>query len=643
MDHFESPVDQAITIRTCTNCGLELAGQNAICACDPNFIIMPSQDPMLGQTLGCYKIVEVIGRGGMGIIYKAHDQWMDRTIAIKMLHQHLVHDPQSLQRFNQEAKAAGNIEHPNVIQAYDFGVAPSTDQPFLVMEYLQGKSLADVIEDEKQIDAERSVNIFIQASEALAAAHAKNVLHRDLKPSNIMLIQTKDQPDFVKIVDFGIAKLLPGSGKEVQLTQTGEVFGSPLYMSPEQFVGRKVDTRSDIYSMGCVMYESLIGKPPVAGDHVLETMYKHMNEVPKRFSEVRPDLKISPRLEAVVMRALEKDPEHRYQSMTELHDDLMLTRTGFKDRRPLRVKLKSKMAQFRRFRKRYEDLASNVLLTVLSMIIATSIAAFGYMFFKTNQETHWRELKQQAQNAYRREDFRQAENMLTDAAKVARENFGDEDPRYIDTLKRLAWVYNAQQEYAKGRRLFEKVYRLSGDELHKICFAQTMLAGGELIGSIMNDTTVGPEAILRRASETIEKYLGSNDPELVPLLEQLALVYQAQGKFDEAETQYLRIFSIMRETEGDDSIGAAYAHKLLGGLYHEWAKRLISENHPEEASEKTTQAESNWKNSVKIYTEILGADAPRVKDVQELLAGRKAPENIWKPKSNSNDNTIPRF
>src|SRR6185437_8159986 len=119
---------------------------------------------------------------GMGVIYKAHDQWMDRTIAIKMLHQHLVHDPQSLQRFNQEAKAAGNIEHPNVIQAYDFGVAPGTEQPFLVMEFLQGKSLSDEIEQQRNLEPERAVNIFIQASEALAAAHAKNVLHRDLKP-----------------------------------------------------------------------------------------------------------------------------------------------------------------------------------------------------------------------------------------------------------------------------------------------------------------------------------------------------------------------------------------------------------------------------------------------------------------------------
>ncbi|HEY9792981.1 MAG TPA: serine/threonine-protein kinase [Candidatus Obscuribacterales bacterium] len=642
MEHLESQ-DQAITIRKCPNCGLELAGENAICACDPNFLIVPAQDPMLGQTLGCYKIVEVIGRGGMGVIYKAHDQWMDRTIAIKMLHQHLVHDPQSLQRFNQEAKAAGNIEHPNVIQAYDFGVAPGTEQPFLVMEFLQGKSLSDEIEQQRNLEPERAVNIFIQASEALAAAHAKNVLHRDLKPSNIMLIETKDQPDFVKIVDFGIAKLLPGSGKEVQLTQTGEVFGSPLYMSPEQFVGRKVDTRSDIYSMGCVMYEALIGKPPIAGDHVLETMYKHMNERPRRFSEVRSDLKISPKLEAVVMRALEKEPENRYQSMSELHDDLLLTKTGFKDRRPLKVKLKAKMSQLRRFRKRYEDLASNALLAVLSMVIAGSIVGFAWMFLRTNQEANWRDLKRQAQEHYRKEELPQAEDLLKKAAGVAKDNFGDEDPRFIDTLKRLAWVLNAQQKYSEGRKLFEKVYRLSSEEVRKIKFAQSTLAANQMLSNIMQDTTTGPEAILRRSSETIEKYLGSNDPELIPLLEQLALVYQADGKFVEAETQYLRIFSIMRETEGDDSIGAAYAHKLLGGLYHEWALHERQANNRKEAEDKTKEAEENFGESIRIYRSIVGPDSAQVKDVEDLLAGKKEPENIWKPKSTTPDNTIPQF
>jgi serine/threonine protein kinase len=647
------PIDQAITIRKCSTCGLELAGENAICVCDASLLV-PAQDQMLGQTLGCYKIVEVIGRGGMGVIYRAHDQWMDRVIAIKMLHQHLVNDPMSLQRFNQEAKAAGNIEHPNVITAFDFGVQPETKQPYLVMEYLQGRSLSDVIEGDGQIESERAVNIFIQACDALATAHAKNVLHRDLKPSNIMLVHTKDEPDFVKIVDFGIAKMLPGSGKEVQLTQTGEVFGSPLYMSPEQFIGRKLDVRTDIYAMGCVMYEALMGKPPIVGEHVLETMYKHMNEAPKKFSEMRSDLKVSAKIEAVVLRALEKEADNRYQTMSEMRDDLLLTKAGFKDRRPLSVKMKAKWTNVRRFVKRYDDLLNNAALVALSVVIVCCLVGFVLMFFRTGQESQWRALKVDAQKAYSQEEFDVAKDKFEKAVKVAMDNFGEEDPRYIDTLKRLAWVCDAKGDYATGREIFKRVYKLNPEELTKIRLAQTALSFLDLVDKIMVEGVLkGPERGLRIASETIEKYLGSNDPELIPLLEKLALVYQGEEKYPEAETQYLRIFSIMRETEGDTSAGAAYAHKLLGSLYDEWAEYNESGETADERERRKAEyqekARKEFQDSIDMYKEVYkdakGEQAAKsqllVKDVRALL------DQVGKPKAKAPDKSqeveVPQF
>jgi tetratricopeptide (TPR) repeat protein len=458
-------------------------------------------------------------------------------------------------------------------------------------------------------------------------------LHRDLKPSNIMLVQTKDEPDFVKIVDFGIAKMLPESGKDVQLTQTGEVFGSPLYMSPEQFIGRKLDVRTDIYAMGCVMYEALMGKPPIVGEHVLETMYKHMNEVPKKFAEQRPELKIAQKIENVVLRALEKEPENRYQTMSEMRDDLLLTKAGFKDRRPLKVKLKARWTNVRRFFKRYDDLLNNAALVALSMVIVCCLVGFVLMFFRTGQETQWRALKVEAQKAYAQEDFKAAKEKFEKAVKVALDNFGEEDPRYIDTLKRLAWVCDAKGDYATGREIFKRVYKLNPEELTKIRLAQTALSFLDLVDQITSEGVLkGPERGLRIASETIEKYLGSNDPELIPLLEKLALVYQGEEKYPEAETQYLRIFSIMRETEGDMSAGAAYAHKLLGSLYDEWAEYNESGETAEERERRRAEyqekARKEFQDAMEMYKEVLGPE----KSKDKIAAVKSLLDQVGKPK-----------
>jgi eukaryotic-like serine/threonine-protein kinase len=338
-----SVMTDVLPVRKCATCGLETA--NAVCPC--NEPVMIAAQSQVGRSLGCYAINEILKQGKTGIIYKAHDQWQNRIVAIKVLRSHLVNDSHSLQRFNHEAKATGNIEHPNVITAFDFGVASDTKHPFLVMEYLAGSNLAELIEAEGQIETSRAIDIFIQACEAMAAVHAKNVLHRNLKPGHIMVVHTQDNPDFVKVLDFGFAKMLPATGNV--LSQVGDVCGTPFYMSPEQFIGGTIDQRSDIYAMGCVMYEALTGKSPITADHILETMYKQLNEMPKPFAEIRPDLKIPSKLEAVVMRALEKDPRDRYKSMAEMREDLVLAQPKSKDRRPLNVKLQNKWTNVRRF------------------------------------------------------------------------------------------------------------------------------------------------------------------------------------------------------------------------------------------------------------------------------------------------------
>ncbi len=294
-----------------------------VCQHDGTLLMQVKKDEFIGSLLQeKYLVLSEIGRGGMSIVYKAKQEEMDRLVAIKMLQAGLMGDQTSIKRFRQEAQAASCLQHKNVITMYNYGISNS-GQPFIVMDYLEGHSLSDVIKRENHLSSLRSANIFIQACDALAHAHQKGVLHRDLKCSNIMLIEHDGQPDFVKVVDFGIAKLMPNSGKQVQnLTQTGEVFGSPIYMSPEQCMGLPLDPRSDIYSMGTMLYEALTGQPPLLGANIIDTMQMHVETVPSLPTLIRADLQISKALEAVCMRALAKKPDDRFGSMNEFRDVL---------------------------------------------------------------------------------------------------------------------------------------------------------------------------------------------------------------------------------------------------------------------------------------------------------------------------------
>ncbi|HEY9868924.1 MAG TPA: serine/threonine-protein kinase, partial [Candidatus Obscuribacterales bacterium] len=215
------------------------------------------------------------------------------------------------------------LEHPNVVQVHDSGITED-GRPYLVMSYIEGRSLGEILEEEDRLEPERAIRIFSQVCDALAHAHHKGVVHRDLKPNNIMLVKTEASTDVVKIVDFGIAKLVAPDGTDTQtLTRTGETFGSPWYMSPEQCLAQRLDSRSDIYSLGCVMYHALTGKPPLAGESAFETMTFHVSKKPRPFKSVRPDLGVQPELERVVRVAMEKIPEERWQSMTEFRDQLL--------------------------------------------------------------------------------------------------------------------------------------------------------------------------------------------------------------------------------------------------------------------------------------------------------------------------------
>lgn len=309
--------------KTCTACGRRFKGDMTVCPDDNMPLMTVPDEDLVGTVLeNKYEILEKIGAGGMGAVYKARHQLMHRQVAIKMVLAQLSANSMTLKRFTQEARATSQLNHPNILTVFDFGISPS-NQPYLVMDFLEGVNFGRVLEETRQIPIARAMGIFLQVCAALGHAHQKGIVHRDLKPSNIMLIELDGQPDFVKVLDFGIAKVLSSvDGETDNLTRTGEVFGSPLYMSPEQFRGKSMDARSDIYSLGCVMYRSLAGICPVTGKDVLECMYKHVNESIPPFSVTAPEAEIPERLEAIIMKALAKDPDERYASMNDLRADL---------------------------------------------------------------------------------------------------------------------------------------------------------------------------------------------------------------------------------------------------------------------------------------------------------------------------------
>ncbi len=276
---------------------------------------------MIGQTISHYKILEKLGQGGMGIVYKAHDTKLDRDVALKFLPPHLHAGEAEKARFIQEAKAAAALNHPNICSVIDIDehAGPSGEpQMFIVMEFIDGQTLKDLSASASgaTLPLKRAIEIGIQMAEGLAAAHEKGIVHRDIKPENIMI--RKD--GIVQIMDFGLAKLKSSGSKITRLTREGSTVGTAGYMSPEQVQGQDVDHRSDIFSLGVVLYEIFTGQMPFKGVHDTALMYEIVNVDPAPMTAITPAL--DPNLDAIVLDCLEKDPKERCQSVAEVARDL---------------------------------------------------------------------------------------------------------------------------------------------------------------------------------------------------------------------------------------------------------------------------------------------------------------------------------
>lgn len=300
----QTPVDDAQ--KFCPSCGNALAAASA--------------DPMIGQTLGGkYKVVRILGEGGMGCVYEGEQQLgtTKRKVAIKTLHPHLSRDEKIKARFEREVGTIAELEHPNTIQVYDFG-ANGEGILYIVMEFLQGKSLADLLEKDGPMTPERVSHIMDQICGSLAEAHGRGIVHRDLKPDNVVLVERAGKKDFVKVLDFGIAKRSKEEDKnEQKLTQQGMVLGTPPYMSPEQFTGKPIDLRSDIYSLAVMGYEMLTGRLPFKADTAWEWATQHMTQPPIPIESMAEGMRAPQPMRDAIRKALSKNPDDRFQTVTD--------------------------------------------------------------------------------------------------------------------------------------------------------------------------------------------------------------------------------------------------------------------------------------------------------------------------------------
>ena len=337
-----------MSMRICAKCGKKAPESERFCPTDDSVLVDQVDYDRMGQTVGNYHLQHIIGRGGMGTVFKGEHIYIGKPVAVKVLHERFARYEDAVRRFLREARTASSIQHPNIADVTDFGHLPEGGGVYFVMEYLEGESLEDLIEREAPMTLHRAINIANQSASALAAAHDEGVVHRDLKPENMILtrrpgrrdvvrvessgdgapkyvVEKEGTFDFVKIIDFGIAQVRDPKALLAQnatSSMAGAIVGTPEYMSPEAARGDEVDHRSDIYALGVIFFDMLAGRPPFEAQTAVEVLSKHISQPPPSPRQINPSAEVTPAAERLIMKALSKNPSERQQSMDEFRAEL---------------------------------------------------------------------------------------------------------------------------------------------------------------------------------------------------------------------------------------------------------------------------------------------------------------------------------
>jgi len=308
-------------MRACPQCGTEYSDEVPYCQKDGTQLTETDRvdDGVrpAGSVIGSYRLIRLLGEGGMGYVYLAEHTRLGRKVAIKMLRSRYSTNPVAIKRFFREARSVNQINHENIVEITDF-IEKEGEDNYYIMELLQGQSVGEIIEQDGYVPLARSLAIITQVCDALAAVHDADIVHRDLKPDNVYLIRRSGRDDFVKLLDFGVAKLEDPVEAQAHQTAGGAILGTPEYMSPEQASSKAVDYRTDIYALGVIMYEMLTGQQPFTGQSYGELVIKHVTIPPTPPSQLGPPQAIPPEIEELILQCLEKDPEARPRHMQEI-------------------------------------------------------------------------------------------------------------------------------------------------------------------------------------------------------------------------------------------------------------------------------------------------------------------------------------
>lgn len=547
-------------------------------------------DPFIGKTLaGRYQIDKILGSGGWGNVYLGTHLTLGTLVAIKVLHTHFARDQERQKRLEQEAKVLSRIDSQFVVKTIDYGLSPVA---FIVMEYFDGSSLSEMLEERGHFEQNEAIIIFEQMCEGLAAAHSVGLIHRDLKPSNI-LVKITDGELRLKILDFGIAKIMDDTTGGGKLTATGEILGSPAYMSPEQWTASGVDGRSDMYSLGCLMYEILSGKPMFEAANSFEYLNLHLSVDPKPFSKVDPQLNISADLEKVVRKCVQKDPQDRYPTLEEVFEDLEKIRAGKRVTMRLKASTRINRIPARQSKAKWPVFAISFGLFAM--------AGAGWYFKNDLLISIASAMNQQGDHAAKQGKADQAIQAYRQSL-LAAQYLPQQDPRRLHAMRALSAQLSKHGSFAEAEKIKKQVADFTGDfkpadwgqyykraviskdqgripvaeSLAKSTIALASKYGKhtiiyslslDLLGAVYRESERGKLALpLQQESlQIVEDLLEPDSPEIASRLNNLALCFRQENRIEDARKAYMRAIEI--STRNENYAGAITPYNNLGVTY----------------------------------------------------------------------------